>query len=445
MDAERFIEKAETALRRRNPAQAIALYRQVLRADPGHAGARTGLLRSYHRKAELKGGASLLDRTAAKGMVGAAKGLATARKSAAVVKTCDTGLERNPHDVSLASLLAAALEAQEHAEAALATWEFLLELDADDTAALKGAGRLHYRMRSIERAVECFERAHAVDPHDPEVERMRKTLAAEGTLASTRFETATSSRELIKDPSAMRQQQRTERRHRTEDERAEDIESLTAALEADPKDRAVRLRLVDALAAAGDHARAAVRLDEGLEQNAADGELLDRRGEVRQAGLEAALAAARAAGDKAAVARLTTERAEQMVEEGRRRLGRDPGLGSVRLALARALYRLKRTDEAIEQFQALADDHRFQLDAQQGLGACFSRKGLFPLAARQFEAALAGAGGVRTDRGKEICYHLGLVCERMGDTSGALSRFLAVYEVDINYKDVATKVEALQG
>jgi hypothetical protein len=52
-------------------------------------------------------------------------------------------------------------------------------------------------------------------------------------------------------------------------------------------------------------------------------------------------------------------------------------------------------------------------------------------------------GGVAGDRGKEICYHLGLVCERQGDTPGALARYLEIYEIDINYKDVASKIEEL--
>lgn len=447
MDVDKFLERAEVALRKRNPPQAIALYRQVLRAEPGHAGARLGTLRACARKAELKGGPSLFDRSAAKGMAAAAKGMATAHKPAAVVKSCEAGLEKNPADAGLLAMLAQALEDLGHGEAALAVWRFRLEQDDQDMDALKGAGKLHYRLRQIPEAVECFDRAHAIDKHDPEVERLRKNLAAEGTLASTKFASAKSSRELVKDKQALRGSERAARMHRTSDELSDDIDSLEARLAERPDDVDGRRRLIRALMAGRRWDRAVEHLDAWLaadEHGTATAELTDLRGDVELARGEAELAAARAGGDGAALAEATEARARLEAAEYGRRVAADPSLTELRLKLARALYRLKETDQAIEHFQALAGDHRLKLDAQQGLGACFFRKGLLPLAARQFESALALAGGVTADRGKEICYHLGLVCERMGDTSGALSRYLEIYEVDINFKDVGQKIETLK-
>jgi len=117
---------------------------------------------------------------------------------------------------------------------------------------------------------------------------------------------------------------------------------------------------------------------------------------------------------------------------------------SKRIQVATELLKDGQTDKALENFQAAVADPRFELESRQGLGACFYRKGLFPLAARQFESALAAAGGVASEKGKEICYHLGLVSERMNDRSGALTRYLQIYEVDINYKDVSRKIEDLK-
>jgi hypothetical protein len=61
MDVDKFMERAEAALRKRAPDQAIALYRQVLTARPGNGPARRGLMAAYRKRAELKGGASMLD------------------------------------------------------------------------------------------------------------------------------------------------------------------------------------------------------------------------------------------------------------------------------------------------------------------------------------------------------------------------------------------------
>src|SRR5262245_25030146 len=260
MDVAKFIERAEQALRKRQPDQAIALYRQVLVASPGNATARTGLMASYRRKAELRGGPNMLDKAAAKSCYAAAVTMRTSRRHAAAAKSCDTGLERNPNDHALAELLAESLEAQGLNEEALAVWLSVLEANDKDVAALKAAGRLHYELRQIQEALACLDRAHQIDRHDPEVERMRKNLAAEGTLAATRYETATSSRDVIKDKDAMRRAESGQRLHREAGQLAEDIEDLQSRLaggapgaggQSAPATAETRRKLVKALLEAG--------------------------------------------------------------------------------------------------------------------------------------------------------------------------------------------------
>ncbi|MGQ0553258.1 MAG: hypothetical protein ACT4PU_08560 [Planctomycetota bacterium] len=443
MDVTRFLEKAEAAVRRA-PDQAIALYRQVLVAEPTNAAARGGLLAAYRRRAELKNGPSLLDRAAAKSLYAAALGLRGSKRWAAVVKSCDSALEKAPADAAVVTLLAEALEALGQKEAALASWLAVLKEDAESVLALKSAGRLHYELKQVQQATECLERAHALDRHDPDVERLRRNLAAEGTLANSRYETATSSRDVLKNPQLLKRAEASSRLHRTEAERAEDLESLRSAAAAAPRDADLRRRFVKALQAAGRHAEALALLDAALQATPQDDGLSDLRGEVALAGKEAELQAARAAGDEAALERLRGEQRTLEIDEALRRVRQNPAEAAGRLRLAKILYKAGRIDEALEHFQASVTDPRFKLESQQGLGACFFRKGLFPLAARQFEAALQAAGGVAGERGKEICYHLGLVSERMNDRPGALARYLAVYEVDINFRDVARKIEDLK-
>jgi tetratricopeptide (TPR) repeat protein len=440
MDVSRFLERARLALRKRNADQAITLFRQVLLASPGHAEAREGLMAAYRRRAELKRGPSLLDKAAARSLYAAALGLRSSKRWGAVAKSCDTALERNPEDGGAVALLAEALENQGHKEEALACWVGYLESTPQDLAALKGAARLHYELRNVAQAIECLEQAHAIDRHDPEVERLRKDLAAEGTLASTRYETATSSREVIKDRDAMRRDQGQRRAGGGQ----ASLDELIADFRAEPGSVDLRRRVVAALESAGRQAEAAALLEEAMASRPQDDGLADARGEALLAANEAELRAARERGERDEEQRLRSERTRLEIEEYGRRVGRRPGDGIARVKLARACYRGGQVDQAIEHFQAGLPDPRLKLDCQQGLGACFFRKQLYPLAARQWEAALEGAGGLASDRGKEICYHLGLVAERLGDPPGALARYLQVYEVDINYRDVARKIEELR-
>jgi tetratricopeptide (TPR) repeat protein len=436
VDVSKFLERAEAALRKRMPDQAIALYRQVLVAAPGNAPAREGLMAAYRKRVELKGGASLIDRATARSLYATALGLKGTRKLGAAVRTCDAGLERNPEDRAMLELLAECLQGQGHKEEALAVWKAQLAADAQDLAALKAAGLLHYELKQVAEATQCFERARALDKHDPEIERLRRQLAAEGTLANTKYESAQTSRDVMRN--------RGEAPVAAEAAEARDADALRAALALAPGDVAARRELADLLRGEGRLDEALAALDEGLAAAPADDSLATARAELLLARNDTALKAAQGRGAADEVKRLETERATLEMEDLARRVAAKPTDLALRLRLAKAAYRAGETDRAIEQFQATAADPRFKADSQQGLGACFYRKGLFPLAARQFEAALATAGGPTSERGKEICYHLGLVSERMNDRSGAYARFLAVYEIDINYRDVARKIEALK-
>jgi len=443
MDVEKFISKAEQALRKRAAPAAIALYKQVLIASPDHARARAGLLAAYARKAELKGGPSMLDKVAAKSLSVTAVALAKTGKHGLVVKNCEAGLGKDPGDLSLLGMLADALCGQDRVAEALACWEHRIALDDRDVEALKAAGRLNYELKQVTEAIDCLDRAHAIDAHDPEVEKLRKQLVAEGTLASTKFETAVSSRELMKDVDAVRQAESEGRRHRTSGELVGDIEGLRGQLAQRPDDVDARRRLARAQVKAGDFSGADATVAAGLEQAPGDDTLLALAGDIALAANTAAQKEAQAAGDKAESDRLRVARAEIEMAEYGRRVRFQPGDVSARIKLARARYRAGRTDEAIESFQAVVSDPRVELDARQGLGACFFRKGLMPLAKRQFSSALELAGGVGGDQGKEICYRLGLVCERLEETQEALARYMEIYEVDIHFKDVASKIEVL--
>lgn len=444
MDLDKYIKKAE-AVRKRNPPQAIALYKQVLVAQPGNPDARAGLLWTLRRASEMKGGPSLLDKAAATSCRAAAAGLRSQSRWDGVVKTCETGLVRHPMDLGLLGLLAQGLEGAGYPGGALAAWLFRLEIDDADTEALKAAGRLHHALRQIDEAIACLERAHAIDPRDPEIEKMRKNLAAEGTLKATRYESATSSRDVIKDAAGLKKLARDRRLVADGGADAEglsdDVEELYARWRQAPSLEA-RRKLVGLLVKMRDHERALEVVEAALEADPREPTLLQQRDELRLARADRQLARAQQAGEPAALEQATAERLRLEVEVYERRAQADPGDLEARLRLGRALFRDQQTDRAIEAFQEALKDPRRQADARIGLGRCFVRKKLYPLARKQLEQALAAVGET-SERGKEICYHLGLVCERMDDKPGALERYLQIYEVDINYKDVAQKVETL--
>ena len=100
------------------------------------------------------------------------------------------------------------------------------------------------------------------------------------------------------------------------------------------------------------------------------------------------------------------------------------------------------TDKAIGSYQRCVNDPRRRLRALVQLGKAMSAKGMYDLAARQFET-VNGEVEVMNDLKKETTYELGLALEASGKLAEALDCYQTVYEVDITYREVASKVEAL--
>jgi len=73
------------------------------------------------------------------------------------------------------------------------------------------------------------------------------------------------------------------------------------------------------------------------------------------------------------------------------------------------------------------------------LAKCFAARGMNELAARKLQEALKEKLSF-DDEKKELTYMLGTIFEKMDKKAEAMEQFMAIYEVDIGYKDVEKKV-----
>jgi tetratricopeptide (TPR) repeat protein len=106
-------------------------------------------------------------------------------------------------------------------------------------------------------------------------------------------------------------------------------------------------------------------------------------------------------------------------------------------------------EEAIGEFQNALKGQSIQESSGEFvkccnmLGLCFLEKGLPQGAVKWFTKGLTSPGhGEQTYQA--LRYDLGCAHEQAGDTQAALETFLDVYAVDINYRDVAEKIENLK-
>ena len=66
------------------------------------------------------------------------------------------------------------------------------------------------------------------------------------------------------------------------------------------------------------------------------------------------------------------------------------------------------------------------------------------LAQKEYESALQ-VTEEKSERAKEILYSLGTIAEAQGNSEGARSFYIRIYEIDIGYRDVAEKMGTLSG
>lgn len=101
-------------------------------------------------------------------------------------------------------------------------------------------------------------------------------------------------------------------------------------------------------------------------------------------------------------------------------------------------------NEAIGEFQlAIKGPERF-FDASSMLALCFKEKGMHQLAINQLKKAIDDPRYNETEL-LALKYDLGLVYEEIGQTDESYSAFMDVYAVDVNFRDVAGKVDMLKG
>ena len=106
-------------------------------------------------------------------------------------------------------------------------------------------------------------------------------------------------------------------------------------------------------------------------------------------------------------------------------------------------------DEAIGEFQKAqeialrANDHSHVVQYCSLLATCFMEKNLPQLAVKWYQTAL-DTPGVDAESVPAILYEMGSAQEIAGDRQGALRSFMEVYARNIDYRDVATRIQSLQ-
>jgi tetratricopeptide (TPR) repeat protein len=436
--------KAKEAFRRKNYDLAVQIYVEAFQFEANDQEAVEGFFQAAKKLAETRG----------KGLFGGMfsnVSLGTTRDPMKRMAQCFRALAKNPeHKGTLMSLGEAAVEAGQ-LEAAIGGYKRAAEVDTTDPEPWKRLGEALAKRGRIQEATQALDNAVKANPRDQEAIKLRKNVAAEGALKISGFETAKSSRDLIKDKDVAQRLETQTRLQLTPEHAAAEVAKVIEQCKAEPTNARLRVRLADLQLQRGDEPAAIAALEEARTLDPRNFDLTVRLGDLRLGRFETALREARKAlqekpGDAALQAR-EAEAAKALIEarleEFGRRVKEHPLDLAERFKYGKALLAAKRVEEATGEFQQTVRDPNRKTDSLLLLAKCFMESKLPNLALKKVEEAVADFPTLTTPRARDVHYEHADLLARTGNTEKARQIFERLYEEDITYRDVAKRLKEL--
>jgi tetratricopeptide (TPR) repeat protein len=442
-------EKGLAAMHKDNLDYALALFDQVLVAEPGFYLCREALRATQFKRTSGETGLFKRFLGAAGSSPHLAKGqLALRTNPLEALRHAEQALNGDPHNQTAHRLLAEAAMAADLPRTAALSLEILHKQDPRDRTVGTQLSEALARSGEIQKAEAVLAELLEAHPNDPDVAQALKNISAQRTMNEGGYERLEggegSYRDILKDAQQAKSLEAEQRSVRPGDGPSDLIADYEARVAHEPDNLRTLRRLAELYADHQDYDRALERYHQLAERQGPGDPSLDKLiAELTVRKYDAALAAVdpHSDGVEATVARLKQERADFLIADCRKRLERYPTELSIRYELGEMLFQAGRFADAIPEFQKAQNHPPKRIAAMHHLGRCFSARGMFDLAVRSFENALKEKPTF-DDEKKDLLYDLGTALARQGKADAAIEQFKAVYEADVGYRDVSAKVEA---
>ena len=438
-------EKAMSALERGNAGYALDMLKQVIDVEPrfslGRKNLRIAQVKALlatkpnamtHQMASLKGTFTLM------GAQGKLK-----KDPKAALEGAEKLLALDPLNLPFLKFFAQAAEAAEMPELAVQTLEIARPYYAKDVEFLRLLARLYIATNQPGGAKDCYAAVAELLPNDQVAIKNLKDAAALDTMKVGNWTDMKSDfRSKLKDKKEailLEQQAKSVKGE-------SDIDTLIASrlmeIQREPQNMNFRRALADlyvraerfddALKALAEATKAAGRSDPQIERTTSL---------IKVKKLDAAIAAAKEAGDEAAAAAKEQEKAAFLYDDAVEMVKRYPNDLQFRYELGYQFYLRKQHNEAIEEFQLAQRNPQRRTRALYYLARCFQEKGQPDIAFEQLQKA-ASELTLMDETKKDVVYEMGVLAEQMGRKDEAIAFFKEIYSVDIKFRDIAQRIES---
>lgn len=445
--ARSLYKRASEAAQHQNYDYSIELLIQILELEPAFLDGRK-LLRSIQMR-QFQGQNIVSRKMAAmKAVTEAMKAQVSLKKSPPLALVeAEKALNIDPSNATALGAAAEAAETMELPETAAFLLESVVQHKPSDVKALKRLGALYARIGENDKAYKAYERVIKLDPADAEAFKAMKDATAEGALKKGGWNEEGSYRDKMKDKEEAKAIEQQSRVVKSEEMVANLINETYEKLAQDPKNLALARQLARLYAQNNEFENALGLFDQILQLQGSDPalekEITDTR--LKRLGVEISKKEVEMQQTpdnealKQELAKATQERDDFLFEECEKRVQKYPNDLGFRYELGQLYFQRDNTKGAIQQFQLAIKNPQLRVSVLNYLGQCFLKQKLMDIAIRQFATAESEIPTM-DDTKKEVLYNLGVAYEMKGDKVKSGECYQKVYEVDMNYRDVAKRL-----
>jgi tetratricopeptide (TPR) repeat protein len=366
-------------------------------------------------------------------------------------------LAQDPYNFKANVLVGDAGTALGYPEFKCFAFETVVDGKPEDKSALGSLARAYMEAKNFPKAVKAYERILEIDPRDGDALSEMKNALSANASKSGGWETAEGDyRKVLKSQTEAEQLEQESKVVKSSDAIEEQINLTFQKHQAEPTNPVHSKAIAHLFLQRNDynsaiqwyeHAfEAGGRVDSSLEKVVGDLKL--KKAEQELQALRNNMAEQRDP-DLQAQIQIAIEQKEKELNDVRlflaeARVRAQPNEGEFRYDLGEALYKIGQYKRATEELQQSLKQPSVRYQALNLMGLAFMKRGMLDFAVKQL--ALAQSELLVMDEvKKEITYNLGLAYETSKQPGKALEQWKMIYEIDMGYRDVATRVEASYG
>ena len=367
----------------------------------------------------------------------------------------EEGLAVNPWDAHFNADLGEACRERGCLEVATFAYETAVKNAPENKDMLVALANMYERKRDYTNAVKTLDRVMKLDPLNGAIRSKIQALGADEVIDRGGYEGAKNTQEVKTDVKQGYEESVTGGKNQKDmlapGESAEN--DLLRAIKKDPASLANYLKLADYYKREGNLEKAVAAFQQALDVSG-DPNVREQMEDVQLEMVRKNLLFAKQAASQNpddAVAKqnridLAKELLDQEIEVYSRRTERYPNDMKLKNELAQRFMQANKPALAIPLLQAASRDVRLEAQVLVNLGMCFLKQKQNPLAARQFKKAIEKLNAEEHPQQFKDChYWLGRLAEEAKDLAGAEAHYLEIMGIDYAYKDVAARLEKIQG